>query len=184
MSRGARRGGALSTTGTLVAVVTALACLPVRVARADEPQGCDTFRWPIERERAALDASAVPQAAPGETRAVSAGAFALALAPTAAASLPKVPERTPKPGTFAGAVAFAAPRAGTYQVNLSGAAWIDLIQGDVARKPSAFAGAGGCPGLRKVVRFDLDAGPFVLQVSGAAEDQLRLIVEPVPSAPD
>ena len=183
MSRDARHGGTLSRTGALVAAVMASACLPVQAARAEEPQGCDKFRWPIERERAALDAAAVPEATPGEARTVSANAFALALAPVATASLPKVPERAPKPETFAGAVTFAAPRAGTVQINLSDAAWIDVIQGDAARKPSAFSGAVGCAGLRKAVRFDLDAGSFVLQVSGAAQDHLRLIVEPVPPPP-
>ena len=184
MSRDVRRGGMLWRTGALVAAVVASTCLPVQAVRAEEPQGCDKFRWPIERERAALAAATVPDAAPGEARTVSTSAFALALAPAATAALPRAPERAPKPETFAGAVSIAAPRAGTVQVNLSDAAWIDLIQGDAARKPSAFSGAVGCAGLRKVVRFDLDAGPFVLQISGAARDHLRLIVEPVPPPPD
>jgi hypothetical protein len=184
MSRDARRGGMRPRTGVLVAAVLASACVPVQAARADEPQGCDKFRWPIERERAALDAAAVPEAAPGVARTASASAFAIVLVPIATASLPKAPEREPRSGTFAGAVTFAAPRAGTYQVNLSDAAWIDLIQGDAARKPSAFSGAVGCEGLRKAVRFDLDAGSFVVQVSGAPRDHLRLIVEPVPAPSD
>ena len=184
MSRNAQSRGVLSRPGARVAAVMALTCISVPAAGAEEPQGCDKFRWPIERERVALAAPAVPQAAPGEARTVSASAFTIALAPIATAALPKAPERVPKPETFAGAITFSAPQAGTYQVNLSDAAWIDLIQGDAVHKPSGFSGALGCEGLRKAVRFDLDAGNFVLQVSGAARDHLRLIVEPVPSSSD
>ena len=180
MSPGTRRGGRAPMSRLRLSILTASALLAVGAARAEEPQGCDKVRWPVERERAALNGEAMPQAKAGEVRAPSAGAFALDLLPVATASLPRAPERVPKPGTFAGAVTFDAPHSGTYQVALSDVAWIDLIQGDVARKPSAFSGAGGCPGLRKVVRFDLDAGTFVLQVSGAPGDRLSLVVEAVP----
>ncbi len=175
-----RSGGLASMSWIRLSILTASAFLATQPGRAEEPQGCDKFRWPIERERAALNVEAMPQGMAGEVRTVSASAFALDLVPIAAATLPRAPERVPKPGTFAGAVTFDAPHPGTYQVALSDAAWIDLIQGSAARKPSAFSGAGGCPGLRKVVRFDLETGTFVLQISGAAENRLRLIVELVP----
>lgn len=181
MSRDTRRGGMRPRIWALVAALVASTCIPIQAARAEEPQGCDKFRWPIKRERGALAAATVPDAAPGEARTVSTSAFSLALAPVATAALPRAPERAPKPGTFAAAITIAAPRAGTVQVNLSDAAWIDVIQGEGARKPVAFSGAEGCAGLRKAVRFDLDAGAFVLQVSGAARDRLRLIVEPAPA---
>ena len=184
MSPGMRCIRPAAVTWLRLVILTIPAFLAVQAARAEEPQGCDKFRWPIERERTALSAETVAPAAGGEVRTVSASAFALALVPAAAAALPQAPERVPKPGTFAGAVTFDVPHPGTYQVMLSDGAWIDLIQGGTARKPSAFSGAGGCPGLRKVVRFDLDAGHFVLQVSGSTQDRLRLIVEAVPSTSD
>jgi hypothetical protein len=163
----------------LLGALAGLLCLSAAGARADEPVGCDKFRWPMDRERAALTANSVTKAAPDAVRTAAPEAFELPLALAESAKLPHAPERAPKPGTFAGAVSFAAAPAGTYEVVLSEAAWLDLVQGDALHKPSAFSGATGCQGVRKVVRFDLDGSPFVLQVSGARADHLRVIVEPV-----
>ncbi|MGI3899153.1 MAG: hypothetical protein ACRYGP_11740 [Janthinobacterium lividum] len=164
----------------LLGALVGLLCLSA-TAQAAEPVGCDKFRWPMDRERAALTADGVAKAAPDAVRAVAPTAFELTLLPSDTAKLPRTPERAPKPGTFAGTVAFGAPPAGPYQVTLSDVAWLDLVQGDAFRKPSAFSGATGCTGVRKVVRFDLDGSPFVLQLSGAPVDHLRVMVEAVPA---
>ena len=168
-------------TKPLLGTLVGLHCLSATAAQAAEPVGCDKFRWPMDRERAALTADGVAKAVPDAVRTAAPTAFELALVPSETAKLSRPPEHTPKPGTFAGTVAFGAPPAGTYQVTLSDVAWLDLVQGDAFRKPSAFSGATGCTGVRKVVRFDLDGSPFVLQVSGAPVDHLRIMVEAVPA---
>src|SRR5271170_1449191 len=83
---------------------------------AEEPSGCDKFKWPIERERAALTApDRVKLASGGELTALPSTGMTLALRPPGEANLPTPPERAPKEGTFAGFTAFkAAPKAGLY----------------------------------------------------------------------
>lgn len=163
-----------------VRLIGLIACsvASVATAQAAEPEGCDKFSWPIAREQSALTRSGLPIATAGAERASSPDAFRLPLDPVATAKLHRAPERQPKPETFAGSVVFTAPeRAGLYQVTLSDGAWIDLVQGDTYLKPVRFSGATGCTGVRKLVRFDLAARPFLLQVSGASSDAIGVIVQ-------
>jgi hypothetical protein len=89
------------------------------------------------------------------------------------------PERAPKDGTFAGFTTFAAlPKAGSYTVSLSSGAWIDLSQDGHFLKPTAFSGARDCDGIRKTVKFDLAATPFVIQISGSRESAISIAVQP------
>lgn len=150
--------------------------------QAQEPRGCDKFAWPVERLRSQLTGISLPSVATASEREVSPRAFTLTLAPMAAAKLLRPPERPPRQqDTFAGYVSFSAPTRGEYQVTLSGAAWVDLIQGDKYLKPTRFSGALDCEGIRKMVRFDLDAAPFALQVSGVPNGSINAIVERVPA---
>ena len=103
----------------------------------------------------------------------------LALVAPADAKLPSPPERSPKDGTFAGFTSFkAAPKAGLYTVSLSAGAWVDLVQDGHFLKPKAFSGATDCDGIRKTMKYDLAASPFVLQVSGAKENSLSIAIQP------
>ncbi len=149
------------------------------VALADEGQGCGGFAWGLDKERQLL-------AKPDEYKAGSIldrampSAVNLKLSPLAEAKLPKPPERAPKdPSSFAGIISFGpAPVGGNYQITLSEAAWIDVIQGDSYLKPLAFTGAKGCPGMRKSVRFALGAAPFIVQLSGVAANEIAIIITP------
>src|SRR5580698_2166694 len=70
---------------------------------AEEPSGCDKFKWPIERERAALTApDRIKVASGGELAALPSTGITLGLQTPAEAKLPSPPERAPKEGTFAG----------------------------------------------------------------------------------
>ena len=74
---------------------------------AEEPSGCDKFKWPIERERAALTApDRVKLASGGELAAPPATGMTLALLTLAEARLPTPPGRAPKDGTHAGFASF------------------------------------------------------------------------------
>ena len=93
--------------------------------------------------------------------------------------MPSPPERAPKDGTFAGFTSFkAAPKAGLYTVSLSAGAWVDLVQDGHVLKPKAFSGATDCDGIRKTMKYDLAASPFVLQVSGSKENALSIAIQP------
>jgi hypothetical protein len=148
---------------------------------AEEPNGCDKFKWPIARERAAL-------AAPDRTRLTSGSelpalpttGLTLGLVTAAEAKLPSPPERAPKDGTFAGFTKVAAaPKPGLYTISLSTGGWIDVVQDGQVLKPTAFSGATGCDGIRKTVKYELKASPFVLQISGTKEDAISVVILPV-----
>ena len=147
---------------------------------AEEPSGCDKFKWNIERERAALTApDRVKLASGGELAAVPSTGMTLALRPPGEAMLPTPPERAPKEGTFAGFATFkSAPKPGIYTVSLSAGGWVDVMQDGHFLKPKAFSGATDCDGIRKTMKYEISAGPFVLQVSGTREESVSVAILP------
>ena len=157
---------------TLLAVSPALA--------AEEPSGCDKFKWNIDHARAALTAPDRAKLNTGsELSALPTTAVTIALVATADAKLPTPPERAPKEGTFAGFTKVtSAPKAGGYTISLSSGAWIDVVQDGHFLKPTAFSGARDCEGIRKTMKYDLAASPFILQISGARQDTLSVAILP------
>jgi hypothetical protein len=151
---------------------------PLRAA--EEPSGCDKFKWNIDHERAALTASDRAKLTSGsEETALPSTGMILSLVKPAEANLPAPPERAPKDGTFAGFASFkAAPKAGIYTISLSAGAWIDVSQDGHFLKPKAFSGATDCDGIRKTMKYELSASPFVLQVSGAREASISIAILP------
>jgi len=146
-------------------------------AFAQEPVGCDKFKWPIERERALLG-GATTIAPGGEVSQPSASAVKLPLSPLAEAKLPMPPSRTPKASdSYAGFVRYAAPpQPATYRVTLSEGAWIEVVQDGQEVKSSGFTGATGCDGIRKSVKFSLAASPFIVEISGTAAHEIAIAV--------
>jgi hypothetical protein len=146
---------------------------------AEEPSGCDKFKWPIEHERAALTAPDRIKLASGAELAIPATGMTFALVAPAEAKLPSPPERAPKDGTFAGFARFKAPaKAGLYTVSLSAGGWVDVVQDSRALKPAGFSGATDCDGIRKTMKYELAAKPFVLQISGARENAISIAILP------
>jgi hypothetical protein len=147
---------------------------------AEEPSGCDKFKWPIERERAALTApDRLKLASGGELAAVPSTGMTLALRPSGDAKLPSPPERAPKEGTFAGFASFKnAPKAGLYTISLSAGGWVDVVQDGHFLKPKGFSGATDCEGIRKTMKYEISQNPFVLQVSGTREDSISIAILP------
>jgi hypothetical protein len=162
----------------LVLALVLFGAAPVRAA--DEPSGCDKFKWPIERERTALTApDRIKLASGGELAALPSTGIALALQPPAEAKLPTPPDRAPKEGTFAGFANFKnAPKPGIYTISLSLGGWVDLVQDGHALKPKAFSGATDCDGIRKTMKYEISASPFVLQISGVKEDAVSVAILP------
>lgn len=146
---------------------------------AEEPSGCDKFKSPIERDRAALTAPDRAKLASGsEQAAMPSSAITLGLVTPADARLPTPPERAPKEGTFAGFTSIESAKAGLYTISLSTGAWVDVVQDGRALKPVAFSGATDCSGIRKTVKYQLSAQPFVLQVSGAKDNSISIAILP------
>ena len=160
----------------LLALIVVLGATAGAHAQED---ACASFAWPLKREQAALAASTLKivdtggRIRPGEAvvlRLKSMDDIAYALAP----------ERKPKTANSFGAiVSFEAPKvAGLYQITTSDDSWIDVVQGDMRVKSSAFSGKQGCVDMRKSVRFPLAAAPVVVQISGAASDRVKIVVTP------
>ncbi|MDQ1674842.1 MAG: hypothetical protein QOC98_3404, partial [Frankiaceae bacterium] len=68
--------------------------------------------------------------------------------------------------------------AGTYQVALSEAAWIDLVQGGAPLRSAANGHGPACSSIHKIVDFALSPGRYVIQLSGTAAAGARLLVIP------
>lgn len=158
-----------------------LAVLLVTPALAQEPVGCDKFKWPVDRERALLASPEAMKVASGaQIDTPLAAAIKVALVPFADAGLPMKPERMPKQAdSFAGFVRIAAlPKAGNYHITLSEAAWIDVVQDHHYVKSGPFSGVQGCEGIRKSVTFTLPAQHFVVQVSSVKPTSIGIVITP------
>jgi hypothetical protein len=160
-------------------LITLVLCAGALPALAQEPVGCDKFKWPLEKERATLTGTDMPKVASG-SRIGWPLPFAtlVTLVPLADAKLPMPPERTPKASdNFAGFIQAPAPaKAATYKITLSSAGWIDVVQ-DGRRVPSITStGVTGCAGVRKSVKFDLAATPFTVQLSGIESDIVGVVI--------
>jgi hypothetical protein len=161
------------------ALIVLAACAMAMPAFAEEPVGCDKFKWPLDKERATLNGTDLPKVASGANVTFPIPfATIVALVPFADAKLPTPPERVPKsPDTFAGFFDVKAPaQAGSYKITLSAEGWVDVAQSGRAVKASAFSGALGCEGLRKSVKFDLAAAPFTVELSGVTADSIKLVI--------
>lgn len=160
-------------------LVALFACSIAAPCLAQEPVGCDKFKWPLDKERATLNGTDLPKVASGDrvTWPIPFAAI-VTLAPPADAKLPMPPSRPAKSAdSFAGFIRAAAPaKAGTYKITLSAAGWIDVVQDGHAVKSVAFSGATGCEGIRKSVKFDLAAQPFTVELSAIAANSIRLVI--------
>jgi hypothetical protein len=164
---------------SFLVVLTLVAALSAARA-AEEPSGCDKFKWNIDHARVALTAPDRMKLTSGsELAALPAAAVTLALVAPADAKLPTPPERAPKDGTFAGFASIkTAPKAGIYTISLSAGAWIDVVQDGHFLKPKAFSGATDCDGIRKTMKYELSASPLVLQVSGSKDNSISVAILP------
>jgi len=162
-------------------LIIALALLGTASAwAAEEPSGCDKFKWPIERERAALIApDRIKLVSGSELNALPSTGITLGLSTPVEARLPSPPERAPKEGTFAGFATFKNALApGRYTINLSAAGWIDVVQDGQFLRSVTSSGVRDCEGIRKSVKFEIPAKPFVIQISGVEANSISLAIVP------
>ena len=160
-------------------LIVLVACLAAGPCLAQEPVGCDKFKWPLDKERATLNGTDLPKVGSGDRLAWPLPlATTVALVPFADAKLPTALERAPKSATsFAGFVLAPAPKSpGTYKITLSSEGWIDVVQDGHTVKSTAFSGATGCEGIRKSVKFDLAAAPFTVELTGIPANTIRIAI--------
>ena len=161
------------------AIIVLALCASVTPCLAQEPVGCDKFKWPLDKERATLTGTDLPKLKSGDKVAfpIPFGA-SVALVALGDAKLPAAPERTPKdPNSHAGYIAVPAPpKAGTYKITLSAEGWIDVVQNGQRIKSGAFSGALGCEGIRKSVKFELAQAPVTVELSSVKSNTINLTV--------
>ena len=165
-------------------ILVALAAITSSVTARAEESGCDKFAWPIQAEQKILLNSQKIAANSGKSfSGLPSGPIELSLVRIDQAAFEKPPERAPKnPDSFAGFLRIAAMPSGVVQISLSRAAWVDAIQEGRYLKPAAHSGALDCPGIRKIVKFELQQGPVIFQLSGVEANSLALLIAP-PSTP-
>ena len=91
------------------------------------------------------------------------------------------PEHRAAAATNGGLFAFTVTQAGAYRVALGAAVWIDVVANGQAVASSAHGHGPACSGIRKQVDFALQPGRYVLQVSGASDPALTLMVTRLPA---
>ncbi|CCB67853.1 conserved protein of unknown function [Hyphomicrobium sp. MC1] len=153
----------------------------VSPAPAAETGGCNSFAWSLATElkwMKASDSEAVKSGA--KLPQPPAKAMSLALEPMSAVSFPVAPTGRLKPQgeAYGGVVTFDSPSSapGAYQFSLEAPAWIDVIQNGKALKSTAHSGKTDCDGVRKSVRFDLDPGPFTVEISNVKKDAIKFTI--------
>src|SRR5258707_5253750 len=149
------------------------------LAAAYADDGCDKFGWSMVRERAWFAATNKAAVAAGATLApIPNGAFVLQLQPDTNAAFAMPPGRKPKAEHWFGGIVRlpAVARPGIYQVSVSDEAWIDVIQDGRYARSIGSTGRSDCPGLRKSVRFELNASPFGVQLSGVTTEMIAIAV--------
>src|SRR5215472_5785313 len=154
-------------------------CVSAAPALAQEPAGCDKFKWPLDKERATLTGSDLPKLASGsQVNWPIPFATTVTLLPSADAKLSLPPERAPKSNnSFAGFIELAAPaHSGTYKITLSAEGWIDVVQDGHRLKSLTATGATGCEGVRKSVKFELSAAPLTVQFSDIEKSSVGVAI--------
>lgn len=87
------------------------------------------------------------------------------------------PERAPAAGSRGIAIPLLIRESGTYAVAIDQRAWIDVVTDSGNRMVSTTHGHGpACSGITKIVRFDLEPGDYVVQISGTPAESVRLLV--------
>lgn len=159
------------------AAMTSVAAQEAAPKPVAEAAPCDKFEWPLAIEKAWFADPAIPQAKSGDTLAdLPQSGIALALRPAAEVTLIGAPSKTITENARSGSLTVQIPVAGTYQLTSSIDGWLNLVQGGTALKSTAHTGSRGCETVRKSVRFVMNPGPAILEVSGVSADTIRLAI--------
>jgi hypothetical protein len=154
-------------------------------ARAEE--GCVDFKWDVTQVRALFAGAA--QSLSAGTDLTSAPAlqpnrlYALKLLPQDRVSfMTKPAAKGTYAGSHAGLATFQVPESGSYRVAIDAPFWIDVVANGALLPAKDYQGQHSCSAPHKIVEFELPGTrPLVLQLSNAAQDEIRLTITPVAS---
>jgi hypothetical protein len=91
-------------------------------------------------------------------------------------------KQTPPGGAYAGLARLKIPESDSYRIAIDAQFWIDVVSKGSLLAANDFQGQHGCSAPHKIVEFYL-AGtqPFILQLSSATTDRIRLTITPTPA---
>ncbi len=101
---------------------------------------------------------------------------AVDLAAAASVTFVTSPQKPAEPASHAGLIGVTADQPGAYVVALGAGAWIDVLRDGVAVPSTAHGHGPACSTVRKWVEFALQPGAYVVQLSGAPDAKLNLLV--------
>src|ERR1700743_2685124 len=167
-----------------LAAAAALACASAQAQEMQARPKCDAIvappatlsGWTAKKDVTAADKAAGLMQA---SLTVDHGAN-VTLHPTGEVAYVTQPEKPGGKVAHGGLLAVSIAQAGTYQVNLSSGAWIDLLKDGAAVMSAAHAPGPACTGIGKTVQFPLQPGNYVLQISANADPAIQVMVSRVP----
>jgi len=154
-------------------------------ALADDPAGsCQSTGWDMQSEIAAFKSTAenVPAAvtqvnlAPLEVNVL----YVVKLHPqTDVHYLITADHKSLVHSPLGGLVALVVPKDGEYRITVDSPLWMDVVGPAGVLKPTAYTGWHECRLFRKSIDYALTAAdPWVLQISEATPELVRVVVEP------
>ena len=170
------------SSATALAIFAIAAGVTPGFAGAKDNPACEQFEWSIKREFELLRDPYLEMVFSGAALgSIPDKGLVMELQPHATVDYVLAPGGEAKSDdSFAGLLFIKdVPQAGTYQVTLSGDAWIDLIQDGKALALAAETINPNCSDARKSMRFRLERGPLTVQISGASSTLIKLVILPV-----
>jgi len=171
--------------GVFCLIVLATAFSVAAPALADE--ACVDFKWDVARERALFAGSAITLSAGADAKSAPElllnHLYALKLSNQEQVSFAVTPgKKSPREGSYGGLVSFKIPASGSYRVAIDMPFWIDVVSNGALVAATDFQGQHGCSSPHKIVQFELlGKRPFLLQLSNAAPDSVRLTITATPA---
>jgi hypothetical protein len=150
-------------------------------------EDCVDFKWDVAQERAlfAGNATALNAAADAKSAPVMQlqHLYELKLLPQEQVNFAAAPgKKVPRGDSYGGLVSFKIPTAGSYRVSIDMPFWIDVVHDGALVAANDFQGQHGCASPHKIVMFDLPGTrPFILQLSNAAPQSVRLTITATPA---
>ena len=136
--------------------------------------GCDAGKWPLSAVQTRFNGP-LPALASGDALPALGAPVLVNLSAQSDVVFPHPPGRAAKANpAYAAMVKLGAEPAATYQVTVSGGAWIDVVENGELVRQSGYVRRADCPGVDKSVRFKTDGGPLTIQISGAYAKTIKL----------
>jgi hypothetical protein len=174
------------TRNAVISILLAVASIAIS-AKTFADDGCVDFKWDVTRARSLFAGTATPLPAGMDLKSAPSvllnHLYALQLTSQDQVSFAATPgKKTSSAGSNAGIVTFKVPASGSYRVAIDMPFWIDVVSNGALVAAKDFQGQHGCSAPHKIVEFELvGTRPFVLQLSNAAADTVRLAITAAPA---